>query len=145
MPDGITPGAVFAGFWRWFWVGVGGLVIVAGIIIGGAHFGWWLGAQNASHQTQIIEKGVGYQTSETDDLNRQIGNVLNVTTSMIGAAGAQYAALHAERLGDARLACADATQITVIPAGQAGWVRANCTDGTLNPASPLITQGSSSS
>jgi hypothetical protein len=143
----VTPKEVRQGMWRWLPTALLVLVVVllvgGGITYAGSRFGWWLGAQNAKHQTQITENGLGYQTAKTDDLNAQIANVLNLTTSMIGTSGSEYEALHAQRLGDARLACADASQITTIPADQQGWVTANCQDGTLNPASPLLaTQGS---
>lgn len=142
MYDDISPNEVRRGFFRWLPTGViiAAVVILAGggLAWEGHQLGWRLASQNAKHQTQITENGLGYQTAKTDDLNSQIANVLNTTTSMIGTEGGEYAALHAQRLGDARLACADASQITTIPGDQRGWVAANCSDGTLNPASPLL-------
>lgn len=114
-------------------IALGGIITLVGWRVG-----WWFTQQDAARQTHVTESGVGYQTAKTDDLNTQIANVLNVTTSMIGTTGSEYAALHAQRLGDARLACADASQITTIPSDQQGWVSSNCLDGTLNPASPLL-------
>jgi hypothetical protein len=142
MDDDITPGAVQRGFFRWLptSVVIAAVVIAAagGLAWEGHQLGWWLASQNAKHQTQIVQNGLGYQTGKTDDLNAQIANVLDITTSMIGTSGSEYEALHAQRLGDARLACADASQINSIPSDQQGWVNANCSDGTLNPASPLL-------
>jgi hypothetical protein len=137
-----TPGEVQRGFFRWLPTTLIILAVIlvvgGGITYAGAKFGWWLSARSAANQTKVIENGPGYQTAKTDDLNAQIANVLDLTTSMIGTSGSEYASLHAQRLGDARLACADAAQITSIPAGQQGWVSTNCLDGTLNPASPLL-------
>lgn len=143
----VSPGEVRRGFFRWLPTAVIIIAVIAmlggALTYAGSRFGWWLSARSAANQTKVVENGPGYQTAKTDDLNSQIANVLNLTTSMIGTVGSEYAALHAQRLGDARLACADASQITTIPADQQGWVTSNCTDGTLNPASPLLaTQGS---
>jgi hypothetical protein len=138
----VTPNDVIRGTWRWFPAAVivtaVALVLIGGVTLVCWKAGWWFAARSAANQTKVIENGPGYQTAKTDDLNSQIANVLDLTTSMIGTSGSEYAALHAQRLGDARLACADASQITTIPADQQGWVSANCTDGTLNPASPLL-------
>lgn len=100
--------------------------------------GYWLFAQaNANHQTKVIENGIGYQQAQVGVLNQQIANVEDLTTSMIGVTGTQLQADHAQRLGDARLACQAASQINTIPPDQRGWVHTNCLAGTLNPASPL--------
>lgn len=115
-----------------------GVIVIAAIVIGGWQANWWFTQQNINRTTTAIEHGQGYQTSKTDDLNQQIGNVLNTTVSMLGTSGSERAGLHAQRLGDARLACADVSQIVHVPADQAGWVKTNCLDGTLNPASPLL-------
>jgi hypothetical protein len=142
MYDDVTPGEVQRGFFRWLPTALIILAVIlivgGGVTYAGAKFGWWLSARSAANQTRVIENGPGYQTAKTDDLNAQIANVLDLTTSMIGTSGSEYDALHAQRLGDARLACADAAQITTIPADQRGWVAANCADGTPNPSSPLL-------
>jgi len=139
----MSPGEIARTARHWIVTGVIALALIAAVTVGGWQAGWWFKAHDATRQTQVTMDGLGYQTAETDDLNAQIANVVDTTTSMIGTSGAEYTALHAQRLGDARLACADASQITAIPADEAGWVTANCTAGTLNPASPLLsTQGS---
>ena len=140
-----TPAGAIRETWRWFPVAV--VVTVAVLLLGGGitligwQANWWFASRSAAHQTQITENGIGYQTARTDDLNQQVANVLGETTSMIGTSGAEYSALHAERLGFARLACADASQVNSVPADQQGWVAANCLSGTLNPASSLFKQG----
>jgi hypothetical protein len=136
----------FAGVTLAWIVGVPLALALCGVLIWGLVLGGFaIDTANQKHQGQIIniqthniEKGQGYQQAKTDDLNAQIANVLNTTTAMTGTTGSQFDALHAQRLGDARLACADAAQITAIPAAQAAWVHANCEAGTLNPASPLF-------
>jgi hypothetical protein len=137
----ITPAEVQKGFWRWS----GTVVIITaatlaftGLIIwGGSQLGWWLNNQAAQHQTRTIQNGIGYQTGQITDLDQQIGNVTDLTTSMIGTSGITYAGFHAQRLGDAKLACADAAQIISIPSGDQGWVSQNCQSGTVSATSPL--------
>jgi hypothetical protein len=138
----VTPTEVRQGLFRWLPTTVIVIAVVMALGIGVTFVGWkvhwWFATRSAANQTKVIENGPGFQLAKTDDLNAQIANVLDLTTSMIGTSGSEYASLHAQRLGDARLACADAAQITSIPADQQGWVNVNCLDGTLNPASPLL-------
>ena len=53
------------------------------------------------------------------------------------------AALKAQRAAIAGIACSDAAQITGIPlpADQAQWVSANCSDGSVSPSSTLYVTG----
>jgi len=135
----MTPAEVAIGFWRWFWVGIAGVVIVAGIVIGGWQANWWFASHNVNRQTRLLHNSYSYQSAEQSDLAQKISDVLTETTQMaaLSPASQQYADLHAQRLGEANLACADASQITAIPADETGWVRANCQAGSVSPSSPL--------
>jgi hypothetical protein len=137
VSEDITPASVMAGFWRWFGVGVLALALLAALIVGGWRAGWWFAAQNATRQNSLIQHGVSNQESQEAQMTSGISTVLNITTQMTQASGQELADLQAQRLGVARVACQNAAQITNIPAQQAGWVRQNCLDGTVNPASPL--------
>jgi len=140
MNDDITPDEVLATFWRWWKVWLTAILILAALILGRWRAGWWFAGQNVNRQTQIIQNSNSNQTALVQQVDTQIGNVLTATVQMDGVAkdSQQYADLHAQRLGFARLACADAAQVTIhMPASQVAWVAANCLAGTLNPASPL--------
>jgi hypothetical protein len=136
--DDITPGEVVIAFWRWFWVAVIGCALLAGLTLGCWQAGWWFQSHDATRQTQITQDGIGYQTGQQDQLGQQIANVLTVTSEMSGTSGSQLSDLAAQRLGDARLACAAAAALTAIPADEQNWVSQNCDAGTLSPASPLF-------
>jgi hypothetical protein len=137
----VTPKEARLSLWHWlptFILYLAAVLVFIGIVIwAGSQFGWWLNNQAAQHQTHTITNGIGYQTGQITDLNQQIGNVTDLTTSMIGTSGITYAGFHAQRLGDAKLACADAIQIITIPAGDQGWVSQNCASGTVSSTSPL--------
>lgn len=136
----ITPASVMSGFWRWFGVGLFALVLLSALILGGWQAGWWFSNQDVNRQTAQIQNSDSNQRALVADLLSQISNVENATVQMDGASGQQRADLHAQRLGFARLACADAAQIssaTVLRAGAPAWIKANCLAGTVSPGSSL--------
>jgi hypothetical protein len=138
--DDVTPASVMAGFWRWFGIGVLATALIVGLLFGARQLGWIWAKQDVNRSTQIIQGSNSNQVSLVNQLDTQIGNVLTATTQLAGLpkGSQQYADIHAQRLGFARLACTDADQITItIPASQRAWIKVNCLDGTLNPASPL--------
>jgi hypothetical protein len=135
--DAITPARVMVGFWRWAGVGLLALALLAAAIVGCWQAGWIFARANATRQNSLIQHGVSNQESQEAQLTSGISTVLNITTQMTQASGQELADLQAQRLGVAKVACQNAAQITDIPAQQAGWVRQNCLDGTVNPASPL--------
>jgi hypothetical protein len=136
----ITPAGVVIGFWRWFWVGVLALVLIAGIVIGGWQANWWFASHNINRQTQLIQNSDSNQRALVSDITAKIATVEQITVQMDGASGQQLADLHAQRLGVAGLACNDAAQLSsadVLGDGIPAWIRANCLAGTVNPASAL--------
>jgi hypothetical protein len=132
----IPPGAVRTGS-RGLIISVIAAAALAALIIGGWQANWWFASHNATRQAHLIQSGVSNQESEEAQLTSGISSVLDITTQMSGASGQQLADLQAQRLGIAKVACQNASQITSIPAQQAGWVRQNCLDGTVNPSSSL--------
>jgi predicted negative regulator of RcsB-dependent stress response len=135
----ITPATVAIAFWRWLWIGIGALVVLSLLAVGGWRAGWWFRDQNVNRQTQLLHGSYSYQSAEQADLSQKIADIAAETIQMAGVSPSslQYADLHAQRLGEAQLACQDAAQITAIPAAETGWVRANCLAGAVNPSSPL--------
>lgn len=135
----MTPAGVAFQFGRWFWVGVGALILIGALTLGGWQAGWWFASHNVNRQTYLLHHSYSYQSSEQADLSQKIGDILSETTQMaaISQGSQQYADLHAQRLGEANLACQDAAQIDSIPAAESSWVSANCLAGSVNPSSPL--------
>ena len=126
---------------RWWKVAFLGLGLIAALILGGWRAGWWFAGQDINRATKIIQQSNSNQTALVQQLDTQIANVATATVQMDGVAkdSQQYADLHAQRLGFARLACSNAAQVTIaMPSSQVTWIHRNCLDGTLNPASPLF-------
>lgn len=136
-----TPTRVITTFWRWFWVGVLGLVLLGGLTLGMWQAGWWFSNHNLGRETRQIQNSDSNQRALVADITEKIGDVTTATEQMDGASGQQYADLHAQRLGFARQACSDAAQLSsadVLGGGVPQWIQANCTAGTVSPASPLL-------
>jgi hypothetical protein len=143
--DEITPGAVGRVFWRWFWVGAGALALIGGLVYAGHAFGWWLSAQDATHQAENTQNGYSNQTTLRQQVTSQLATVYSLTTQIAEAKGDQslVSALVPQREQVAATVCSDAGQITgtPLPVQQAQWVAANCSAGTVSPNSPLYQAG----
>lgn len=137
--DDITPGMVARTFWRWFWVGVAGLALIGGLIFAGHEFGWWLSAQNATHQAQNTQNGYANQTTIRQEVTRDFTTLTSIGVQVAAAKGdaSMVTELKTEQSATADKVCAEAAQVsgTPLPAQQAAWVTANCTAGTLSPNS----------
>lgn len=115
-----------------------GVLVIAGIVVGGWRAGWWFANQNINRETQMIHNSYSYQSATQTDLNQKIAGIEAITTQMDAASGQQLADLHAQRLGEAQLACQDASQLTAdYLRGEQPWVSQNCMAGAVSPSSPL--------
>lgn len=125
--------------WRYLWLLVTVPLLIAAIVVGGWQVGWWFHTQNVNRQAHVLHDSYGYQSATAADLQQKIADILIETTQMSADSptGISYADLHAQRLGEAQLACADASQLTAIPAAETGWVSSNCLAGAVSPSSPL--------
>lgn len=137
----MNPDEVLSTFWSWWKVWLTGLLVIAALVLGMWRAGWWFAGKDINRETKIIQQSNSNQTALVAQVDSQIANVYTATVQLDGVAkdSQQYADLHAQRLGFARLACSDAAQVTIhVPASQAAWITRNCSAGTLNPASPLF-------
>ncbi|HMH90003.1 MAG TPA: hypothetical protein VK586_02845 [Streptosporangiaceae bacterium] len=149
LDDDPTPAGVIRSTWRWFpaWVVVlfAACLLIGGLTYAGHVFGWWLSAQDATHQAQNTQNGYSNQTTLRAQVTSQLAAVETITTQ-IAAAGNDTSlttALKAQRAGIAGIVCSDAAQIsgTPLPAQQAQWASVNCADGAVSPQSPLYQAG----
>jgi hypothetical protein len=147
--DDPTPAGVTREMWRWFPAWVNALIIVfaliAGLTVAGHYLGWWLSAQDATHQAQNTQNGYANQTTLREQVTSKLADVDTLTTQ-IAAAGTDTSlvtALKSQRMGIAEIVCGDAAQVsgTPLPADQAQWVTANCAAGAVSPASSLYQAG----
>ena len=147
--DDPTPAGVIRGTWRWFpaWVVVlfVALLLIGGVTYAGHAFGWWLSAQDATHQAQNTQNGYSNQTTLRQQIDSKLADVDTITTQ-IAAAGTDASlvtALKAQRMSVAGIACGDAAEIsgTPLPAQQAQWISVNCLNGTVSPQSSYYQAG----
>lgn len=140
-----TPAEVITTFWKWFWVIVGALVLLAALILGGWQAGWWFQAHNATRQAQNTQNGYANQSTLRQQVTSQLAAVYSLTTQIAESKGDQplIAALGPQRTAIAGIVCSDAAQVTgtPLPAQQAQWVTANCTGGTVSPDSTYYQAG----
>ena len=141
----ITPSEVVTAFWRWFWVGVGALVLIGGLTLAMWQAGWWFTAHNATRQAETIQNGYSNQSTLRSQVTAQIAIVTQVTVQIAAAKNdpSEVTALEDQRAAIAGIVCSDAAQITgtPLPADQAEWVSVNCSDGSLSPSSTLYVTG----
>lgn len=141
----ITPGEVATTFWRWFWIGVGTLVLAGALTLAMWQAGWWFTAHNATRQAEVIQNGYSNQSTLRSQVTAKLADVTQITVQVAAAKNdpSEVSALEDQRAAIAGIVCSDAAQITgtPLPADQAGWVSANCSDGGLSPGSDLYVTG----
>jgi hypothetical protein len=147
--DDPTPAGVIRETWRWLpaWVVV--LAVVAlvggGVTVAGSAFGWWLSAQNATHQAENTQNGYSNQMTLRQQVTSNFATLATIGTQIAASPSDKslVAALGTQRAATAATICSGAAQVsgTPLPAQQAAWVTANCTDGTLSTASPDYESG----
>lgn len=145
----IGPKDVYRETGRWFGpalvVGLAVIVLGAILTLVGWQVGWWFTAHNATRQAEITQNGYSNQTTLRQQVTSKLADVTSITTQLAapGVTPDQAAALKAQRAAIAAIACSDAAQITgtPLPAGQAQWVAANCSDGSVSPSSTLYVTG----
>ena len=147
--DDPTPAGVIRETWRWLpaWVVVLFVVLAVGgaVTWAGSAFGWWLSAQDATHQAENTQNGYANQSTLRAQVTSKLADVDTVTTQIAGAGAdaSLVTALKAQRMGIAGIVCGDAAQIsgTPLPAGQAQWVSVNCLNGDVSPQSTYYQAG----
>lgn len=147
--DDPTPAGVSRAVWQWFPAWANALIAVfvlgAALTVAGHYLGWWLSAQNATHQAQNTQNGYSNQTTLRAQVTSNLATVYSLTTQIAEAKGdpSLVTALKPQRMSVAGTVCADAEQIagTPLPVQQAQWVAANCTAGNVSTSSPLYTTG----
>ncbi len=139
-----TPANVANTFWRWLWIGVGALVVLAVLILTGWQAGWWFSGQNATREAHLIRNGYSNQQTLREQITAQIANADTLTTQIAATHDRNLiAALTAQRASIAGIACQDAAGVTgdPLPAQQAQWVTANCAAGAVRPGSRYYQAG----
>lgn len=147
--DEPTPGGATREMWRWFPAWVNALIIafilIAGLTVAGHYLGWWLSAQDATHQAQNTQNGYSNQTTLRGEVTQDFATLTQIGVQIAGAKGdtSMVAELKTEQAATAGKVCAEAAQVsgTPLPAQQAQWVTANCTAGALSPTSPDFVPG----
>jgi len=137
MSDEFTPGSVVAGFWRWFWVVVLALALLAAFIVG-SQTGWfWLDTRAVQHQSNVIRLNYATQEAYLQQLQGYIAQVVTDQQQELGLSGQQLADMRAGALGIGQQACAKAADISISLGPSGAWVKANCQFGVVSATSPL--------
>jgi hypothetical protein len=139
MSDDFTPAKFWAGFGKWFGVGLFTAAVIAGLVVGGWRAGWWFSNQNATRSYQQTQNG----TSNQDTLRAQItSGMTQLTAEGVQAAGAKgdpgmVGQIKVEEAAQAGQLCTDMQQVTgvALPPQQLAWYNANCSLGVLTPTS----------
>jgi hypothetical protein len=147
--DDPTPAGVTREIWRWFptWVNalIVAFVLIAGLTYAGHAFGWWLSAQDATHQAQNTQNGYSNQATLRGEVTTDFATLTSIGVQVAGAKGdaSMTTELRTEQAATAGKVCAEAAQVsgTPLPAQQAQWVTGNCAEGTLSPNSPDYVPG----
>jgi hypothetical protein len=136
----ITPAAVGAAFWRWFWVGIGALAVLGGLTLGLWQAGWWFQSHDATRQAEITQNGYSNQTTQRQQVTANFATLASIGVQIAAnkSNASLVSALKVQQAATASTICSDAAQVTAtpLPASQAKWVAANCSDGTLSATSP---------
>lgn len=112
--DDPTPAGVIRETWRWFpaWVVLlfVALLLIGGVTYAGSQFGWWLSAQNATHQAQNIQNGYSNQTSIRQEITADFATLSQIGTQIAASEGDKplVTALDTQRAAVAAKACAEA-------------------------------------
>jgi hypothetical protein len=139
----VTPTGVINSFWRWFWIGVLGLALVAVLVVAGWRAGWWFRDQDANRQAELTQNGVSNQSSLRQQMEAQISNGYQLTSQIAATPDAgERQALKAQRAAITGIACSDAAQIiTPLGPSEQQWVSTNCQAGAIRPGSPYYQAG----
>lgn len=140
----ISPARAVATFGRWLPAIILVVVVIGGVVFAGWQSNWWFTAHNATRQAQAIQNGYSNQSTLRAQVTSKLADVAAITTQIAAAKdGAEVTALKDQRAAIAGIACSDAAQVTgtPLPADQARWVSANCSDGSVSPGSTLYVAG----
>lgn len=109
-----------------------GLVIIAGVILGGWQAHWWFAGKTATKEGHVIRNSYSNQQTLRDQVTKGLGDVTDMDRQITQATGDNKAALTAQRRAIANQVCQEAEQVTgdPLPADQADWVSQNCVMGS---------------
>lgn len=141
--DDPTPAGVIGETWRWFpaavVVTVAVLLLGGGITVVGWQANWWFASHNATRQAEITQNGYSNQTTLRQQVTANFATLsqIGVQIAANSTDSSLVTALKVQIASTAVQVCADAAEITgtPLPASQAQWVAANCSDGTLSTTS----------
>jgi hypothetical protein len=142
--DDPTPAGVIRETWRWLPAAVVvtvAVLLLAGIVtFVGWQANWWFASHNATRQAENTQNGYSNQTTLRQQVTANFATLATIGTQVAAnrADASLVTALDVQRAATAATICSDAAQVsgTPLPAQQAAWVTANCSDGTLSANSP---------
>jgi hypothetical protein len=116
-----------------FGIILAGLVVIAGLCIGGWQLGWWLNNSAVNHQAKIYQNGYGAQSAYIEQARNGISQIDAIQSQMSDPStpASEQASLSAQKQALVQQTCALAQNITITPpADIVSFVQANCLGGT---------------
>lgn len=131
----ITPATVWTGFWRWFGIGVAGLLLLGALILIGWQAGWWFTTQNTSRTAKLIQNSQFSQSSLKTQFDGDMKALADIQAQQ-GQGGAIPSWLTAQAVHAGQDACSAADQITngSLSPTDLQWVRAHCSGPAMTAA-----------
>lgn len=105
-----------------------GLVIFAGIILGGWQAGWWFTTQNVNRTDVLYQQSYAAQNSAEHELSQEVTEIGKVDSQLADPVvlPPQRSALTAQRVAMLNQACETAGTITHPTVTHAAWFAQNC-------------------
>lgn len=106
-----------------------GLVVIAGICIGGWQLGWWMNSYTVSRTARIYQQSYGAQSAYVAQVEAAMTDISTIKTQIADPTTppSETQALQAQLQAVINQACASAANITPpLPASEAQFVSVNC-------------------
>ena len=107
-----------------------GLLLLAGVVLGGHYAGWWLATDSAGRQIQLDQLAPGAQQAWADKLTERIDEINAVNTQLAAPSltVAQKDNLATQKAGLVHTACGYYAHLVTLPVSpdQQVWKAANC-------------------
>lgn len=107
-----------------------GLIVLAGITLGGWQAGWWFRTQDTNREAQVYEQSYGYQQSHAAALSNQISDIGRIDVQIAGTKDDQQVAmLTAQRNHEISDGCALFAGLTHPNPTLTQWAAIHCANG----------------
>jgi hypothetical protein len=117
---------------KWVVIGLGALVLVAGLAVGGWQLGWWMKSYSVSRNAQIAQQSYGAQLADIQQIEQSIASINSVNVQLTTAPATEKAQLVAQKQALVNQACQFASLVNPgnMPSTVATFAATYCTGVT---------------